>query len=363
MKKNDYLDIESLIKKIVDRNFSTYEQERITLLNAILGNIDILISKTEEWFGKNIPDEYIKVIRSLFYLSSYILEKRHSSLTPVKIEKKQDIDIVRLLHEYAKAFETIMGNVIFTISTPGSNFNEKIFFSESVLKEAFFNIFFSLYPFMQNESRCNIHIYSQNLNIVVELFFVNLCSYFPGTSEIKKNLFNYKYGEYERIGIGIDMAISSLKAGGASVRISEIPSEGTCHIALTFPTTTFYSAIEEIKLSQTTSRDTSTGKILISMEDNFMRMFLSDIFKERGYTVCEINLSNIASEIQNRLAKALIIEYSNFSAEIWSVLEQSSHRVIILCSEKDYIDNSISERFIVIRKPFSMEEIFEKIES
>jgi len=363
MKDQDsFIDIESLISKIVEKNFSTYEQERITLLNAILGNIDILMAHTDEWFGKDVPDDYIRVIRSLFYLSSYILEKRHSSLAPAKLEKKQEIDIVRLLKEYSKAAENILNNKFFNIYTPDNTFDEKIFFSEILLKEVFFNIFFSLYPFMGSDSKCNIHIYSQNLNVVVELFFTKLNESFPGASEIKKNLFNYQYGENERIGIGIDMAINSLKRGGASVRISEIPSDGTCHISMIFPSKRFYSAIDEIRVSQPENVRSFSGDILLFMDDNFMKMFMSDILNERGYGIYDFNPCNIISEINNISPKAIIAEYSAVNEEILTALLNSKHKVILLCSEKDFINGIVDENFIFLRKPFSMEDVFEAIE-
>jgi hypothetical protein len=102
------MDLEKIIKKIVDKNFSTYEQERLTVLNALLGNIDILMNKADGWFGTNIPEEYSRVIRSLFSLSAFLLEKKHSSFEVSRIDKYQEISIHQFLTQFVNELKNIL---------------------------------------------------------------------------------------------------------------------------------------------------------------------------------------------------------------------------------------------------------------
>ena len=262
------MDIEQIIKKIVDKNFSTYEQERLTVLNALLGNIDILMNKADEWFEQAIPEEYSRVIRSLFSLSAFLLEKKHSNFEVSKIEKYQEICIHQFLTQFVNELENILDLGEMNISTADDQNELLIRTSEVILRDAFYNIFFSIYPFMKKDSSCVINLSENKLNISIDFVFQKLTSIFPGASEIKKNIYAYRHGELDKVGIGIDSAIVSLRSAGAIVRINELPFNDRFSLSIMFPALEFYKGIEHVRGNNLKTDITRySGEIVMEIND------------------------------------------------------------------------------------------------
>jgi len=359
------MDIENIIKKIVDKNFSTYEQERLTVLNALLGNIDILMNKSDDWFGKDIPEEYSRVIRSLFSLSAFLLEKKHSSFEVSKIDKHQDISIHQFLTQFVHELENILDLGDMKISAIETEHELLIRTSEIILRDAFYNIFFSIYPFMKRDSSCLININENKLNISIEFNFEKLAAAFPGAGEIKKNIYAYRHGELDKIGIGIDSAIVSLRSTGAIVRINELPFQDRFSLSIMFPALEFYSGLEHVRGNSSHNEfNKYEGEIAINITDPFMKLFISDTLNECGYkviTIPDFGLNNITGSI-----KAFILEYDSFHPEqadtITSVLTGNSKKIII-CGENDKLNSQQIHDYIKIIKPFNIEELIDRIEN
>jgi hypothetical protein len=361
------MDIENIIKKIVDKNFSTYEQERLTVLNALLGNIDILMNRADGWFGTSIPEEYSRVIRSLFSLSAFLLEKKHSSFEVSRIDKYQEINIQQFLTQFVNELKNIIDLGEMNITSTGTGSELLIRTSEVILRDAFYNIFFSIYPFMENNSSCLINLSENRLNISIEFIFKKLSNTFPGATEIKKNIYTYRHGDLDKIGIGIDSAIVSLRSAGAIVRINELPFKDRFSLTIMFPPLEFYKGLEHIRGSSLNIDSVKyEGEILINITDPFMKLFISDTLHECGYNVTPVSDYDFHINAVQGSIKAFIMEFDNAfpeQAEDIIAVDKPDYKKIIICSENDIINNPQKHSFIRIIKPFNIEELIDQIEN
>jgi len=361
------MDIEELIKKIIDKNFSIYEQERFTVLNALMGNIDILMDKTDEWFGKDIPEEFSRVIRSLFSLSAFLLEKRNSSFEISKIKNLHEFNIHDFLSQFVNELKNILDLGEMKIISDNREGEYMIRSSEFILREAFYNIFFSLYPFMKRDSSCVIKLEENRINIAVEFIFDKLLKSFPGPSEIKKNIYTYRHGEEDKIGIGIDSAIVSLRNAGAVLKINELISKEKFSLTIMFPALDFYADIEHVRAGNKKSNSVLYGgEIFLNINDPFMRLVITDTLHELGYSITHFVSSEFTTSDLTDLVKAVVLEYNTDNQVLIKKLENTSKKdlkIIIICNENDLVDNPFLKYFMLIIKPFNVEDLIERIEN
>ncbi|HOP29125.1 MAG TPA: hypothetical protein PKZ64_06115 [Spirochaetota bacterium] len=361
------MDLENIIKKIVDKNFSTYEQERLTVLNALLGNIDILMNKADGWFGDDIPEEYSRVIRSLFSLSAFLLEKKHSSFEISRIDKYQEINIHQFLTQFVNELKNILDLGEMNISAVDAGHEPVIRTSEVILRDAFYNIFFSVYPFMKKDSSCMINLNENRLNISIEFIFEKLSPIFPGATEIKKNIYSYRHGDLDKIGIGIDSATDNLRNAGAIVRINELPFKDRFSLSIMFPALEFYTGLEHIREhSQQGDSRKYDGDIAIHIADPFMKLFITDTLHECGYNVIQIPDNELNLHSLSGGLKAFIIEYDTAYPENTKALisiNNLNFKKIVICSENDIISTASIAEFTKIIKPFNIEELIDRIEN
>lgn len=360
------MDIENIIKKIVDKNFSTYEQERLTVLNALLGNVDILMNSADGWFGKNIPEEYSRVIRSLFSLSAFLLEKKHSNFEVSRVEKYQEISLYLFTTQFVNELKNILDFGEMSIS-PADEKNDLIIrTSEIILRDAFYNIFFSVYPFMKQDSSCHINLSENRLNITVEFSFERLSRTFPGASEIKKNIFSYRHGELDKIGIGIDSAIVSLRSAGAIVRINELSSKDRFSLSIMFPALDFYTGLEHVRSNSKVDCSLYSGEVVLRISDPFMKLFITDTLHEYGYSVMPFSGNDPLLNSAYGSIKALIVEHDD---EIPDQIETlitgcpCSFKKILICNENDETVKPYLNDFTRVIKPFNIEELVNRIEN
>jgi len=360
------MDIDSIIQKIVEKKLSTYEQERLTVLNAIMGNIDIMMNKSDEWFGKDIPEEYSRVIRSLFSLSAFLLEKKSNKFEVSKIDNHNEINLTDFMKQIIGELNNILDFGEMKISSQSAKNDLIIKFSEIVLKEAVYNIFFSVYPFMINNSLCIINLSESSINISAEFLFDNLSSSYPGASELKKNIYTYVQGNYEKLGIGIETAISSLRAAGSIVKVNELQYRDKFSLSIMFPLPDFYKDIESIRITEYKSHlNRYSGEIALTIHDPFLKLFITDILNEYGYSIKHVEYSDIVSCLQSETIKAIIIEFHESLMENMESLNVSSTRPfkrIMIFDEKDDKNGSCFKTFTSIIKPFNIDDIIEKIE-
>lgn len=361
------MDIESIIKKIVDHNFSTFEQERLTVLNALMGNIDILMNRSEEWFGDKIPEEYSRVIRSLFSLSAFLLEKKQSSFELSGTEKYHEICIHRFLKQFVSELRNILDFGEMHITVHDEEQELMIRSSETILREAFYNIFFSVYPFMKQDSSCRINLDKSRLNISMEFIFEKLSEAFPGISEIKKNVYRYRQGVFDKVGIGIDSAIASLRGAGAIVRINELPFKDRFSLSIMFPALDFYTGLERVRGDNFEPAHTLySGEIALYITDPFMKLFMTDALHEYGYNIIYLSSEDSVFKISSDPLKAVVVEYSDETAEqIQNLLSEipDVSRKIMITNQNDILAIPFPEGLKRIIKPFNIEELIDQIEN
>ena len=130
------IDYDGIIKKSLEQIFHNIDQERTTVMNAVTGNVDILMNKSKEWFGGNVPEEYQRVIRSLSTLTSFLVEKRKNSdnLSIIKIQDHIRLSVVirQIVNELMEILD--YGSLSVSIEFEGEE--PPILTSEQLLKES-----------------------------------------------------------------------------------------------------------------------------------------------------------------------------------------------------------------------------------
>ena len=79
--------INELYKKSQKEGLTEEEKaEQLSLRKSVAanirGNVDILMNKSRDWFGSDVPEEYERVIRSLFTVAAFLIEKQKIAFIP-----------------------------------------------------------------------------------------------------------------------------------------------------------------------------------------------------------------------------------------------------------------------------------------
>lgn len=362
------IDYDSIIKKSLEQIFHDIDQERTTVISAVTGNVDILMNKSKDWFGSNVPEEYQRVIRSLFTLTAFLVEKRKNSdnLSIIKIQDHIRLSVVikQIVRELMEIFD--YGSLSVSIEFEGEE--PSILTSEQLLKESIYNIFFSLYPFMNKDSSCDIVLKKDNYNVSAGFHFNKLKESFPGHGEIKKRIFSYNQNNEEKIGIGIDSAISSLRTIGSVVRVDTLSMATLFSMSIMFPTTEFMDQVErirEVNSSKTIKRD--KGTVLAVVNDPMMRLLLSDVIAESGYKLSIVSVKDFKNLTDFSCYKTLVFDFTNelFTAgDYIKKINNSNYHLVLIHGEKDSdADDEIFSYFKKLKKPFNVDSIIDFIES
>jgi len=362
------IDYDSIIKKSLEQIFHNIDQERTTVVNAVTGNVDILVKKADEWFGADAPEEYLRVIRSLFTLSTFLVEKQRNNdeLSIIKIKDKIKLSLVikQIIRELMEIFDYGALNI-----APDFEGEEPfILTSEQVLKESIYSIFFSLYPFMKKESSCDIKIRKENNNIIAEFHFKKLTESFPGHSEIKKRIFSYNQNNVEKIGIGIDSAINTLRSIGSIIKTDSLSISTLFTMSITFPTVDFMDQVEKIReLNSSKIAAMGKGAVLAIVNDPMMRLLLNDLIGENGYSLNIVSVDDFKSITGLSQYKTLIFDLCSelYSAsDLIKKINPDNFNLILIHGAK-YVsaDDEIFSSFRKFKKPFNVDDIIDYIKS
>ena len=362
------IDYDSIIKKSLEQIYHSIDQERTTVMNAVTGNVDILMNKSDEWFGSNVPEEYKRVIKSLFTLTSFLVEKRKNShdLSIIKIEDQIKLSVV--IRQIVCELMEILDYGTLTVTADFTDDDPLILTSEQVLKESVYNIFFSLYPFMNKDSSCDIVLKKDNYNVSAYFHFKKLKESFPGHNEIKKRLFSYKQNNEEKIGIGIDSAIDSLRNIGSIVKVDSLSIPTLFSMNVIFSTVDFMDQIENIrKINSGKILKRGRGTVLAVVNDPMMRLLLSDVISENGYELTIVSVDEFKKMEAISGYKNIIFDFNNELISAGRFIEKivkTNYNLILIHGEKDtHADDGIFVSFRKFRKPFNVDDIIDYIES
>ncbi len=359
-------DINTILKKHIDHIFLNLDQERMTIINALMGNVDILIENSEKWFGEKNPDEYNRVVRSLFTLANFLVENKKDFNDIFYISEKSKIDITAFFQLTIRELICILDYSEYNII---NKFDKEILFvytSENVLKESLYNIFFSLYPFMKDNSSCSITIEEDNFNIISTITFNNLTENFPGPDIIKKRLYSYKINEEEKINIGLEPAISSLRSIGSIVKINNINPKNSQTLSIKFPRVELYEKLQmnkELHVPSVVKNET----VCTIIDDPMMKLLIEDILHENGYSIKSINITDIGNLINTEHDfSALILEFNSDilnETKILNELTGNGKKIVMIYGEKDNIGILKDLKDINnFQKPFYIENIIQILE-
>lgn len=362
------IDYDSIIRKSLEQIFHNMDQERTTVMNAVTGNVDILMNKSGEWFGDNVPEEYQRVIRSLFTLTAFLVEKRKNShdLSIIKIEDQ--IKLSQVIRQIVRELMEILNYGTLTVTADYSDEEPFILTSEQVLKESVYNIFFSLYPFMNKDSSCDIVLKKDNYNVSAYFHFKKLKESFPGHSEIKKRLFSYKQNNEEKIGIGIDSAVSSLRTIGSIVKVDSLSIPAIFSMNVMFPTRDFMDQIERIReLNSGKVIKSDRGNVLAVVNDPMMRLLLNDVISENGFKLTIMSVDEFKELNDPAEYKNIIFDFCTelFSArmDIKRILKMNYNLILIHGENDTQAGDEIFKSFRKFRKPFNVDDIIDYIET
>ena len=362
------IDYDSIIKKSLEQIFHSIDQERTTVVNAVTSNVDILMKKSEEWFGRDVPEEYLRVIRSLFTLSTFLVEKRrhYDELSIIKVQDKIRLSVV--IKQIIRELMEILDYGGLNISDDFNGEEPFIQTSEQVLKESIYSIFFSLYPFMTKDSYCDIKLKKDSYNIVAEFNFKKLTDSFPGNSEIKKRIFSYNQNNQEKIGIGIDSAISTLRTIGSIVKTDSLSISKLFSMSITFPTLDFINQVEKIReLNSSKIITLEKGLILSIINDPMMRLLLNDLITDNGYSLNIVSVEEFKTLTSLSQYKTLIFDLCSelySAAELIKKIQPHDYTLILIHGARDAdAEDEIFSSFRKFQKPFNIDDIIDYIKS
>ncbi len=362
------IDYDSIIKKSLEQIFHDIDLERATVISAVTGNVDILMNKSRDWFGSDVPEEYERVIRSLFTVAAFLIEKQKNSdhLSIIKIQDHIRLSVI--IKQIVKELMEIFGYGSLSVSMDFKEEEPSILTSEQLLKESIYNIFFSLYPFINKDSSCEIILKKDNYNISAGFYFKKLKESFPGHGEIKKRLFSYNQNNEEKIGIGIDSAINSLRSIGSVVRVDTLSMATFFSMNIMFPTTEFMDQVERIRnVNITKAVKPVKGTVLAVVNDPMTRLLLSDVIVESGYKLSIVSVKDFKDLVDLSCYKTLVFDFSNelFAASDYvKKINNLNHHLILIHGEKDSnADDEIFSSFKKLKKPFDVDSIIDYIES
>ncbi len=355
-------DVEKIIEKTLKQIFLNYDQERLTVINALMSNVDILLNNSEAWFGEDSPDEYKRVTKSLLKLSNFLVGNRNNYEVMTSVSEKSSIILKPVIEIIIRELMDILDYSEISVKTLLSDDETKIITSGTILKESIYNIFFSLYPFMKDDSKCDISISKDNFNITVDFDFKNLNEFFPGSAELKKRLFTYVHNGEEKIGIGIDSAVNSLRNTGAVIKIQALNRTAVFSLTVQFPSIEFYDHISEIRNSEKVMLDKKNdGTILAVIEDPMMHLLLDDFVEENGLVLQVINLIELNGVKDFSAFNAVIFDYSleifNYP-DIIENLSKSKMKLILIHGKNDSrAEGEFFSSFNKLMKPFNIDDI------
>ena len=360
------IDYDSIIKKSLEQIFHNIDQERSTVVNAVTGNVDILMKKSDEWFGKDVPEEYLRVIRSLFTLSTFLVEKRRNDdeLSIIKVQDK--IRLSAVIKQIIRELMEILDYGALNVTADFENEEPFILTSEQVFKESIYSIFFSLYPFMKKDSSCDIKLKNDNYNIIAQFNFKRLTESFPGHSEIKKRIFSYNQNNQEKIGIGIDSAINTLRSIGSIVKTDSLSISTLFSMSITFPTLDFMSQVEKIREVKNSKIITfEKGIVLAVVNDPMMRLLLSDLIGENGYSLNIVSVDDFKNMTDLSQYRTIILDLCSelySAADLIKMIKPDDFTLILIHGAKDEAaDDNIFSSFRKFQKPFNIDDIIDYI--
>ncbi len=368
-KKSLKMKIGEAVEESVKKFTAEIEQRRIIFQSVLNENIDILLHNSENWFGKETPEEYKKVLHSLFALAnSFMLEEYDYELKPGDARKTRfelNKVILDLFSDFKSTFK--FGN--YNLERD-KNVKYEILAPREQVRKALYNILISLYPFFRDSSLCEIKIRKEYSNIITEISFNDLTDSFPGAVKMQRIFFPYITGRRYSIGIGIYSAITGLKDAGAQVNIPNFNETGNFKITISFPTIEFLDSLNDVRSQEILHdrRKSKSGEILISSSDFILEMVLTEFLTENGYSINRVDLSNIETLENSHTYKAFIIDIEHLvkrSIEIKEFIELSAGfklNIIIYGSDDEIAEELLKSGCIVMKKPIEVEEIIRILE-
>jgi len=360
------INIEQVIQNSIKRYTEDETLKRVTLLNILHLNIDILLLKMHDWFGDDIPDEYKKVINSLTTLTTSFLEE-DLKIEDIIIENKvEKVHLATLINDVSTEFNRLFGFGDSKISFEADD-NYYLIAPRKELTRALYGILLSSYSFMGNATECSIKVLENPSNVVIEIVFSDLIDSFPGVDRIQKVFFSYKYDENKRIGVGVHSSISKLKELGANVKIKNLQGGNSFKITILFPSINFLKTIDEVRSRQVLEGaiEKKSGNIILMVEDYIVEMVLAERFKDTGYNILRCDATKLKNYKDLKDLKGIIIDFSyiqnNFNnLDDFLKIIPDYKKLLILYSEEDNEKDIVTKKIkglITLKKPIEVEKI------
>jgi len=302
------IDIEQLVLNALKKISEENAFRRATLLNILHLNIDLLLQNAFQWFKDDIPEDYRKVINSLMTLTTSFLEEEWDMEDRIFENTPEIVDVAAILNAIANEINVLFGFADSRISLEAEK-NYQVLAPRKEVTRAIYSIILAHYPYMTEDSRCRISVAEDVSNIVVSLEFSGLDTNFPGMDKIQKSFYTYQSGESNKIGMGIDAAISSLREMGAMTKVKQMKGGNHYRINISFPSLAFLRTIDEIRKTQPAyDKKENPGNIIVVVEDLITEMVLGELFKDRGYGVIFCDVNKMKSLSQQQEYEGLIID-------------------------------------------------------
>jgi len=364
------IDIDKVIQQAVKKLTEEQALRRLTLLNILHINIDILIQNSFAWFEDDIPDEYRQVINSLMSLTTSFLEGEVNFEEMLLDQAPDIINIASVLTYISDEMNTLFGFADSRISIEAED-NFQLIAPKKELTREIYHVLLAVTPFMGEESRCTIKVMENHSNIMISMGFLDLNDKFPGIGDLKKAFFTYNSGESSKVAMGLNSAIIALKEMGAQVSVKYLQGGNNIAVIISFPSMAFMKTLEEIrKKSPGSIESLEAGEgVIIVVNDRIIEMLLQELLTGRGYEAVRTSVSKYRSMEKPEQWKGIVIDW-DYIADGFTGFEEfvatcePVEKIIILFDDTGDVHLPVftDKRVIVLKKPIEVDAIVKHFE-
>lgn len=361
------MDFDLLIKDSFTKLSDEFEIRKSLFLNILHLNIDKLVEHSPDWFGKNVPHEFIEILNSLVNLSvSYFDHAQEYQNIFVDFEKNV-INPGEIVHEVKIDFCEMLKITKFYIS---ENLNEdnRIMTSRNIFKDSLYNIFLVLSHYINYETSINVGIYREQSSLKIDITFQDLSENTPELQKLLKLFYTVEAASRYNLRIGFNIVIDYFKRIGAIINFLSFNDNREITAKISFPSYAFLQTVNDIrKLEINENTEKKEGVVILSLDDKLAEVIIRDALIDNGYDVRLFRLEKIKFFPEFKKIRALVVDYRIIKSKFNGSIDEFYNNlpvkktIIIYKSDDTLPVFAENERIMLLKMPFDLDKVAEII--